>query len=51
MRDLVYDESERPIVAQFFGSNPETMYEAGKLAVRLGFDGADINMGCPTNPS
>lgn len=46
-RDLIYDESERPIVAQFFGSNPETMYECGKLAVRLGFDGADINMGCP----
>ncbi len=47
MRDLVYDESERPIVAQFFGSHPETMKEAGRLAVRLGFDGADINMGCP----
>jgi tRNA-dihydrouridine synthase B len=47
LRDLLYDESERPIVAQFFGSNPETMYEAGKLAVKLGFDGADINMGCP----
>ncbi len=47
MRDLVYHESERPIVAQFFGSNPEIMYEAGKLAVRLGYDGADINMGCP----
>jgi tRNA-dihydrouridine synthase B len=47
MRDLMYDESERPIVAQFFGSNSETMYEAGKLAVLLGFDGADINMGCP----
>lgn len=47
MRDLVYSESERPIVAQFFGSNPKTMYEAGRLAVRLGFDGADINMGCP----
>ena len=47
LRDLIYDESERPIVAQFFGSNIETMYEAGKLAVQLGFDGADINMGCP----
>ncbi len=46
-RSLIYDESERPIVAQFFGSNPTTMYEAGKLAVQLGFDGADINMGCP----
>ncbi len=47
LRDLLYDESERPIVAQFFGSNPHTMYEAGRLAVKLGFDGADINMGCP----
>lgn len=47
MRDLLYSESERPIVAQFFGADPVTMYEAGKLAVRLGFDGADINMGCP----
>lgn len=47
LRNLAYDESERPIVAQFFGSNPKTMYEAGKLAVQLGFDGADINMGCP----
>ena len=47
LKSLEYDESERPIVAQFFGSNPATMYEAGKLAVRLGFDGADINMGCP----
>jgi nifR3 family TIM-barrel protein len=47
LRDLVYDESERPIVAQFFGSRPENMYLAGRLAVKLGFDGADINMGCP----
>jgi nifR3 family TIM-barrel protein len=47
LRDLAYDESERPIVAQFFGSHADTMYEAGKLAVRLGFDAADINMGCP----
>ena len=47
LRNLAYDESERPIVVQFFGSNPKTMYEAGKLAVQLGFDGADINMGCP----
>lgn len=47
LRDLAYDESERPIVAQFFGSRPDYMYKAGKLAVELGFDGADINMGCP----
>ena len=47
MRDLVYTEHERPIVAQFFSSTPEHMRAAAKLAAELGFDGIDINMGCP----
>jgi len=47
MRDLVYDESERPIVAQFFTSTPEYIERAAALAAELGFDGIDINMGCP----
>ncbi len=47
MRDLVFDESERPIVAQLFGSNIENMKKAAALAQELGFDGIDINMGCP----
>lgn len=47
LTDLLYSEGERPIVAQLFGSNPETMYRACCLARELGFDGIDINMGCP----
>jgi nifR3 family TIM-barrel protein len=47
LRDLLYSESERPIVAQLFGSNPETMRKAATLVQELGFDGLDINMGCP----
>src|SRR3989344_5995303 len=47
LKDLEYSEIERPIVAQFFTSNPDHMYEVAKLAVELGFDGVDINMGCP----
>lgn len=47
MRDLQFTEGERPIVAQLFGSNPETMAYAAKLCAELGFDGVDINMGCP----
>ncbi len=47
MRDLVFSEEERPIVAQLFTSNPETMEKAAALAQELGFDGIDINMGCP----
>lgn len=47
VRDLQFGESERPIVAQLFGANPETMAYAAKYAASLGFDGIDINMGCP----
>ena len=45
--DLLFEEDQRPIVAQLFTSNPENMYEAGMLVKKLGFDGLDINMGCP----
>ncbi len=45
--DLKYSPNERPIVAQFFSADPENMYQAAVLARELGFDGIDINMGCP----
>lgn len=45
--DLLYSEAERPIVAQLFTANPEKMREASALVRQLGFDGLDINMGCP----
>src|SRR3989344_4415046 len=47
LADLIYTEAERPIVAQFFSGRPEMMERAAALAVELGFDGVDINMGCP----
>ena len=47
VRDLGFTPGEHPIVAQIFGSNPETIEYAAKLAASLGFDGVDINMGCP----
>jgi nifR3 family TIM-barrel protein len=47
MTDLVFTEAERPIVAQFFTARPEMMEKAAALALELGFDGVDINMGCP----
>lgn len=45
--NLKYSEEERPIVAQLFGAHPEKMFEAATLVRKLGFDGLDINMGCP----
>lgn len=47
MADLIYSEEERPIVAQLFTSNPEHMEYAANLVRELGYDGIDINMGCP----
>ncbi|NTW88294.1 MAG: tRNA-dihydrouridine synthase family protein, partial [Desulfobulbaceae bacterium] len=45
---LEYDgETERPIVAQLFSASPEKMRQAAYLVADLGFDGVDINMGCP----
>jgi len=47
LTDLLYSESERPIVAQLFTAHPDKMEEAARLIQELGFDGLDINMGCP----
>ena len=47
LKELRESGNERPIVAQFFTSTPEHMERAAKLALELGFDGVDINMGCP----
>ena len=47
MADLKYSEEERPVVAQLFTSNPGHMEQAAALCRELGFDGVDINMGCP----
>ncbi len=44
---LRFEKNEHPIVAQIFGANPETIKEAAQLVAELGFDGVDINMGCP----
>jgi len=45
--NLIYSKKEKPIVAQLFGANPEKMRIAAKYVATLGFDGIDINMGCP----
>lgn len=45
--DLAYSDTERPIVAQVFGTDPEKFRQAAITIKKLGFDGIDINMGCP----
>ena len=47
MIDLKYSRKERPVVAQLFTGHPPVMEKAAKIVLDLGFDGLDINMGCP----
>ncbi len=47
LKDLLFTDDEQPIVAQFFGAKPQNFYECAKLAKERGFQGIDINMGCP----
>lgn len=44
---LLYSPLERPIIGQLFGKNPDSFYWATIILCYLGFDGIDINMGCP----
>ncbi|EKE19846.1 MAG: hypothetical protein ACD_8C00097G0001, partial [uncultured bacterium] len=47
IKDFRFKKNEHPIVAQIFGANPENIKKAAILVRELGFDGIDINMGCP----
>ncbi|HXT85380.1 MAG TPA: tRNA dihydrouridine synthase DusB, partial [Verrucomicrobiae bacterium] len=47
LRYLYFDEDEHPIAGQIFGSDPNVMASAAALIEDLGFDHADINLGCP----
>jgi len=44
---LIFTDIERPIVAQIWGNTPSKFLETAKLIKDKGFDGIDINMGCP----
>lgn len=47
VRRLVHTGVERPIIAQIWGNNPYNYFKAAQLIKKMGFDGIDINMGCP----
>ena len=45
---LRYSSIERPVIAQIYGKDPDLFYKAAHVVCELGFDGLDINMGCPS---
>lgn len=44
---LLFSKQERPIIGQLFGKDPDSFYIAAVILCLLGFDGIDINFGCP----
>ncbi len=44
---LKFEKSEKPIVCQLFGKRPEMFAKAAKMVEKAGFDGVDLNFGCP----
>jgi tRNA-dihydrouridine synthase len=46
-RSLKFTKKQKPIVAQIWGTNVEDYFNSAKYCKELGFDGIDINMGCP----
>lgn len=44
---LDFTSEEHPIIAQIWGNEPEQYAKAAMRIRELGFDGIDINMGCP----
>ncbi len=47
IKRLMFSKRQRSIVAQICGVNPENFYKTAKLIAEMGFDGIDLNMGCP----
>jgi len=47
LKDFTYGDIERPVAAQIYGKTPELFYRVAHIVCELGFDGLDINMGCP----
>ncbi len=47
LKMLEFNKSEKPIVCQLFGKRPETFVKAAQLVETAGFNGIDINFGCP----
>jgi tRNA-dihydrouridine synthase len=47
LHKLKLTDKEKPVIAQLWGLKPENFYKTTKDLIEMGFDGADLNMGCP----
>jgi tRNA-dihydrouridine synthase len=47
MHKLKFTDKERPIIAQLWGLKPENFRKTAAEVKAMGYDGVDLNMGCP----
>lgn len=47
LKRLQFTQKERPIIAQLWGLNSENFRKTAAELVEMGFDGVDLNFGCP----
>lgn len=47
LREFRFTNEQRPLVAQIYGTTPDFFRQMTIALCQLGFDGVDINMGCP----
>jgi tRNA-dihydrouridine synthase len=47
IRKLKFTKTEKPLIAQIWGLQPENFYKTAQELVDLGFTGIDLNFGCP----
>jgi len=47
LKKLRFGPQERPLIAQLWGKIPENFYKTAQEIVAMGFDGIDLNFGCP----
>jgi len=47
LKRLRFSTRERPIIAQLWGRDPVNFYKTSHEIANMGFDGIDLNFGCP----
>jgi nifR3 family TIM-barrel protein len=50
MKKIHLTDEEHPIIAQLWGKNPDNFRKTADELVEMGYDGIDLNMGCPAKP-
>jgi tRNA-dihydrouridine synthase A len=48
-RVLAFDRHEKPLILQLGGSDPVELGQCAELAQALGYDGINLNVGCPSD--